>query len=234
MTRHRSHVVAASVAMLVIARAAVALEAPAAAATAASTAPASAPVAAAVAPPATIPVTGSIAGGDQGRSGSTTQSGPERPPAVVWSQPVAPNAVTEPIVMMSGGKAVVLVGSGDDLLALDARSGAPLWRSDLGMLVGAPPTIAGGSIRAHGLDGILRIVNPVTVCHISPRLAAISAAAPAWGLTASSTWIAAGGAAVGAIGAPLGARALRAVAITVISSINRGRESVHRARACHS
>lgn len=165
MTRHRSQLVAASVVMLVAARAAVALAAPAVAPTptpATPAAPASAPVAAAVAPTAPIPVTGSIAGGDQGRSGSTTQPGPERPPAVVWSQPVAPNAVTEPIVIMSGGKAVVLVGSGEDLLALDARSGAPLWTSDLGMFVGAPPSIAGGRIYAHGLDGILRIINPVT------------------------------------------------------------------------
>ena len=121
----------------------------------AASAPASASASVAVAPASDKPLGWTQAGGSAARTSTTGETGPETSPAVVWSTPVAVNEVSEPVLSRIGGREAVLVGSGEEALALDLRSGKTLWSYKVGSLVDASLLVLGDTCWVFGLDSIL-------------------------------------------------------------------------------
>ncbi|MDQ3938292.1 MAG: PQQ-binding-like beta-propeller repeat protein, partial [Chloroflexota bacterium] len=94
--------------------------------------------------------------GDATRTGAMPGPGPGDRPVPVWEKRYDASITATPLVVAGQ---LVVAGHDGVVRALDALSGAELWRVELPTGVVATPTIAGGILYVIGDDGVLRTVS---------------------------------------------------------------------------
>lgn len=99
------------------------------------------------------------AAADVGRTGAVADPGPETLPGIVWSATVEPNVVSEPVLARGPKGELVLVGSGENVLALDAERGTTVWQHVVGSLVNAAPLPVGDRCFVAGTDAVGALVS---------------------------------------------------------------------------
>ncbi len=108
---------------------------------------------------ADAPVSGwTQAGGGPARTGMTTEPGPRAMPGIRWTNPLERDVVTEPVLGRVGGKPVVLMGSGNEVLAFDLETGKTAWSHRTESIINACPAQVGDSVWTVFMDGfVLRL-----------------------------------------------------------------------------